>query len=159
MTTQNFARVINGMAVDVSADPTNHFHTSLAVEFVEVPAQVQTGWRLVDGTWQAPEVVTPEPTPAPSVKVTPPQFKLLWLQAERIAIKRIRTSTAPEHADLRDAMNDFFDILEDERLTEVDLGLQSVRDGIDSALQVLQGAGVVQDVAQRKAAILSGALV
>lgn len=60
-----FARIINGVAVDVTtADPAERYHPLLAVEFVEVPANVVVGSRLVDGVWIAPEPEAPTPEPA-----------------------------------------------------------------------------------------------
>jgi hypothetical protein len=62
---KNFARIINDVAVDVSSDPENSFHPSIAKDFVEVPDNVRHGWRLADGKWKAPPpVVVPPPSPA-----------------------------------------------------------------------------------------------
>lgn len=57
-----YARIVSDVAVDVAADPHMMFHPHLAAEFVAVPADVQPGWRLVDGAWRAP---APEPEPPP----------------------------------------------------------------------------------------------
>lgn len=60
-----YARVSNGVAVDVvDSDPNILFHPTLAVDFVEVPAEVIEGSRLVDGEWIAPDPVPPAPTPS-----------------------------------------------------------------------------------------------
>lgn len=57
-----YARISNGVAVDVvEADPTGLFHPSLAADFVQVPAEVVVGSRLVDGAWIAPDPLAPEP--------------------------------------------------------------------------------------------------
>lgn len=92
-----------------------------------------------------------------SDKVSPVQFKLLWTAGERVALNRFRQGTEPEYADVRDALNDFFGLLEDPRLTFVDLGLSSTRAGVGSVLALLQTMGVVADVEARQAEILSGA--
>lgn len=60
-----YARVSSGVAVDVvDGDPTILFHPTLAAEFVEVPAEVVVGSRLVDDVWIAPDPVAPTPEPA-----------------------------------------------------------------------------------------------
>lgn len=62
----NYARVLNGAAVDVSADPGAQFHPSIAVEFEPVPDEVRPGWTVDEaGNWSAPPVPEPEPEPAP----------------------------------------------------------------------------------------------
>lgn len=59
----NFARIINGVAVDVCAAPHEFFHPDVAVQFEPVPDEVEQHWELVSGSWQAP--VQPDPAPAP----------------------------------------------------------------------------------------------
>lgn len=66
---------------------------------------------------------TPEPAPAPAPIVSPVEFKLLFTSAERIAIKAAR-ATDP-------VVDDFMDIVDDPRLTFVNLGLQSTIDAIN----------------------------
>ena len=60
----------------------------------------------------APESLTP----------TPVQFMLMFAPAERVAMKAAR-ATDP-------VLDDFFDIVDDPRLTYVDLGLQSTKDAV-----------------------------
>lgn len=138
------ARVINNVAVDVSTNPQEQFHPDIAAEFEPVPDDVQAGWaRNEAGEWKAP-APTPEPTPAPteSPKVSPVEFKLLFTPQERVAIKAAR-ATDP-------AIDDFYDIVEDPRLTHVDLGLQSTQD----ALGYLETKGLITDA--RRVQILAG---
>lgn len=122
----NFARIIDSVATDVSTDPNSRFHPDIAAQFVPVPADVKAGWRLVGDTWEPrlPGVPEPEPSaePAPpsSQKVSPIEFKLLFTAPERVAIKASRDPI----------VIDFFSIVEDERLTFVDLGLKSTREGL-----------------------------
>lgn len=60
-----FARILDGVAVDVlDGDPAERFHPVVAAEFVEVPAEVVEGSRLVNGAWLAPDPVEPAPVPA-----------------------------------------------------------------------------------------------
>lgn len=77
-------------------------------------------------------------------KVSPVEFRLLFTAAERVAITAARTSDP--------VIDDFYTIVEDPRLTHVDLGLQSTRDAID----YLIAQGLVSE--GRREAILSGVL-
>ena len=116
-----------------------------AASNVEVPDTVQPGWRLVDGSWVAPEV-TPAPEPVPAYpQVSPVEFKLLFTSAERIAIKEART-TDP-------VIDDYFDIVEDPRLQAVDLGLHSVQEGV----HYLQSTGILTE--DRVGQILAGTIL
>lgn len=140
----NNARIIDNVAVDVSRNPYEQFHPSIAEEFVPVLDEVQQGWiRTEAGEWSAPESL-PEPTPAPTEapKVSPVEFKLLFTSPERVAIKAARASDP--------VIDDFFDIVEDPRLTEVNLGLQSTKDALSYMVdqQLL--------TAERREQILSG---
>jgi len=51
----NYARIINGVAVDVSSNPNKVFHHIVANEFQIVPDEVQHGWICKDGKWHDPE--------------------------------------------------------------------------------------------------------
>ena len=140
----NFARIINNVAVETSTNPQEQFHPDIAAEFEPVPDDVQAGWaRNEAGEWEAP-APTPEPTPAPteSPKVSPVEFKLLFTAGERVAIKAAR-ATDP-------VIDDFFEIVEDPRLTHVNLGLQSTKD----ALVYLEVEGLI--TAERRQEILAG---
>lgn len=138
----NYARIINDVAVDVSTDHASQFYPSIAEQFEPVPDAVQPGWIRTDGQWQAPEA-TPEPEPAPVYpQVSPVQFKLLFTSPERVAIKAARTTDS--------VIDDFFDIVEDPRLTHVDLGLQSTQD----ALSYMVSSNLL--TADRREQILTG---
>lgn len=140
----NFARIINNVAVDVSTNPQEQFHPDIAAEFEPVPDDVQAGWaRNEAGEWEAP-APTPEPTPAPteSPKVSPVEFKLLFTAGERVAIEAARASDP--------MIDDFLGIIEDPRLTHVNLGLQSTQD----ALGYLETKGIITDA--RRVQILAG---
>lgn len=89
------------------------------------------------------EIETPMSHETP--KVSPVEFKLLFTAPERVAIKTAR-ATDP-------VIDDFYDIVEDPRLTFVDLGLQSTKD----AIGYLQSKGLL--TAERAAVILTGVLV
>ncbi len=136
----NFARIINAVAVDISSAPAEHFHPSIAADFVAVPDTVQPGWRLVDGAWIAPEPAeAAQPIEVGNLTPTPPEFLLLFTFAERVAIRATR-STDP-------AIDDLLMMVEDPRLTMVDLRLQSTRDAIGYlAAQGLIGAERVEQI-------------
>lgn len=142
----NYARIVGNVAVDVSADPANQFHPEITSQFEQVPDSVQAGWiRNEAGEWEAPTPATaPEPTPAPteSPKVSPVEFKLLFTSAERVAIKAARANDP--------VIDDFYDIVEDPRLTHVDLGLQSTH----GALSYMVSEGLLTEA--RRDEILAG---
>lgn len=147
-----------GRYAGTSADPTDR-STPLAPP--ELSAQYV--WNFVQWVHAPDVLVSPvapgEPPSASAPAVTPPQFKLLFTPPERIALQRLRASTDPAQQQVREALDDFFSILDDARLTEVDLALASTQAAVEQVLTVLQGADVVTDVAARKAAILSGVVL
>lgn len=122
-----YARIVNNTAVDVrNESPDGYFHPEIAAQFVTVPDQVEDGWTLVDGVLSAPVIVVPvdpEPVAVIPPKVSPVEFMLLFKSPERIAIKAARP-TDP-------VIDDFMDIVDDTRLTHVDLALQSTKDALD----------------------------
>lgn len=140
-----YARIINDTAVDVRVEsPDGFFTPNIAAEFVNVPDSVEDGWILNGTVWSSPPAPGPVAPPAPFLpKVSPVEFKLLFTSAERVAIK---ASTDP-------VVLDFFSIVEDQRLTHVDLALQSTQD----ALSYLESKALI--AVGRKAAILTGMLV
>ena len=90
-----FARIINDVAVDVTtADPAERYHPLLAVEFVEVPADVAVGSRLVDGVWIAPVPVEPEPEPPAPIQMAIIDFLRLFTQAELAGFNALRKAVA-----------------------------------------------------------------
>ena len=102
-------------------NPDELYHPDIARLYdTEVPKGAKQGATKINGVWTNPVVPEPDPVPpAPVVppKVSPVEFKLLFTSAERIAIKAAR-ATNPIIADA-------YEILEDVRLTYVDLGLAS----------------------------------
>ena len=140
------ARVINNVAVDVVVgDPAEFFHPNIATQFELVPDEVEAGWRRdpQTGAWLAPEPVELQPeTPTAFPKVSPVEFKLLFTAQERVAIKAERGNDP--------MIDDFFGIIEDPRLTYVDLGLQSTQD----ALGYLETKGFITYA--RRVQILAG---
>lgn len=138
-----YARIVNGHAVDVRTEsPVDCFTAEIVAEFVEVPDAVENGWVITGGKWSLPSDTASNQKP---VTVSPVEFKLLFTSAERVAIKAARASDP--------VIDDFFDIVEDSRLTLVDLGLQSTKDAID----YLESKALI--TAERKAEILKGVVV
>ena len=79
-------------------------------------------------------------------KLTPPEFKMQFLPQERLAIRAARAYVAdansPANAQLlqlKAFLDDFYDIVDDPRLTIVDLNLQQTQQGI----AMLAAAGLI----------------
>ena len=111
----------------VSVDPFSIFHADVAVNYsTQVEDTVEDNAELINGVWV--NLVTPvpdpnfvpEPTPKTYQKVSPIEFKMLFTAQERIAIKTAKATD--------EILTDGFEILDDARLTEVDLGLTSVQE-------------------------------
>lgn len=141
------AWIENSVIRDIAhGDPTAIYHPDIAALYdTDVSDEAQNGDSYVDGVWTAkpvPEpVVTETVAPVPP-KVSPVEFKLLFTAPERVAIK---TST--------DAIvQDFFELVNDPRLTCVDLALQSTQD----ALAYLTSVGIL--AGGRSAQIITGAV-
>ncbi len=145
-----YAWIESGRIRDVvSGDPAAVFHPDIAKCYdTEVPDEAANGDGWVDGQWVKSERAAPavdlEPLAPTPPKVSPVEFKLLFTPAERVAIKAAR-STDP-------VIDDFYDIIEDPRLTHVDLGLASTQ----AALGYLASQGLLEET--RVAVIVSGAL-
>lgn len=121
----NYARIINGVAVDVCPDPATHFHPSLAVEFVGVPDSVRPGWVRKGDAWSAPVLVEPL-TPAiieqGNLQPTALQFLLMLTAAEQVAIREAAKSDP--------MVGVLVTMVDDPRLTFVDLTNATVIEGI-----------------------------
>lgn len=79
-----------------------------------------------------PEPAPPPPEPAPITKVSPIEFKLLFTVQERVGISAAKP--------LDPIINDFFSIIDDPRLTFVDLTLTSTV----SAINYLAEQGLIE---------------
>lgn len=117
-----YARILDGVAVDICADPATQFHPQLAAQFEPVPDDVVVGSRLVDGVWQAPDVpaLVPALAPAPIRTVSPVDFMLRFTAPERVAV---RASTDP-------IVIDWLRLLDDPRLQSVHLDLPATREAV-----------------------------
>jgi hypothetical protein len=111
-------------------NPADLYHPDIAAFYdTLVPDDAANGDGWVNGALVKPEPPAPvEPPPPVTVypQVSPVQFKLLFTSPERIAIK---ASADP-------VVQDFFDIVNDLRLTHVDLGLQSTQDALSYLVSV-----------------------
>ena len=130
-----FVRTDQGRIVEViDFDPAGVFGAAFKWRPCEPPAEV--GMRYDPQSRRA--------TPMEAAQVSPVQFKLLFTPAERVAIQAARASDP--------VIEDFMAIVEDPRLTHVDLGLKSTRE----ALAYLSAQGLITE--ERVPAILSGGL-
>lgn len=124
-------------------DPAELYHPDMAALFAtEVPDGIVPGAVLVNGVWTNPTPPSEpsEPPAATYPKVSPVEFKLLFTSAERIAIK----------ASTDAVVLDFMEIVNDPRLTTVDLGLASTQQGV----AYLASVGLIGEA--RVAEILAG---
>lgn len=119
----------------------------LVYDFERELVQAWTGAEPYGGEFQ-----TSSAGPTIYPKVSPVEFKLLFTSAERLEIKRHRLGDeAATPALAPDAIiGDWFDIIDDPRLTTVDLALQSTQDG----LAYLVSKGIITEA--RMAEILTG---
>ena len=123
------AWVESGHVRDIApGNPNELYHPDIAAKYsTEVPLWVKVGAVQSGNTWVNPPELhgAPEPAPAPPAerKVSPVEFKLLFTPQERVAIRAAR-ETDP-------VIDDFFDILDDPRLTSVTLTGTSTRSMVD----------------------------
>ncbi|WFS02767.1 hypothetical protein [Rhizobium tumorigenes] len=103
------------------------------------------GGRMIQGKLSEFTVVPGKPP-----TVGPMQFQLLFAPMERVTAMALR-KTDP-------VIDSFWQMIDDPRMTAVDLSLKSVQDAIEYMLTKVKAAGVSLDVAARKAAILTGQL-
>ena len=144
-----YARVVADTAVDVRTEaPEGFFTPEVVAEFITVPDQVENGWQLVDGEWQAPTppepTTTPEPTPEPIPIIGPIAFQMLFTLDELTALEAAK-ATDPK-------VRVFSKLLDDPRTDEINRNLPQVQD----YLRYCEGAGYLPS--GRAEAILYGKL-
>ena len=138
-----YARIVNNVAYDVmSKNPSSFFTSEIAGLFSEVPDNVKelstwNGTEWVDYI----EPVTPELAPQIPI-ISPVEFKLLFTPQERLAIKAERLND--------EILDDLFTILDDPRLKEVNLNLESNK----AVMAYLESKGLI--TSERKAEIMTG---
>jgi len=95
-----------------------------AVLFSEVPDEVTPNSVIDDkGKWTIAQIAPPVPDPVLYQKVTPMTFQMLFTSSERIAIKKA-VPTDP-------VIEDWWSLVTNPQLTEVDLNLSSVHEALD----------------------------
>ena len=144
-----YARIVNHTTVDVRTEPPEGFFApEVAAEFVTVPDQVENGWQLVNGEWQAPAppepAPTPEPTPEPIPIIGPIAFQMLFTVDELAALEAAK-DTDPK-------VRVFSKLLDDPRTDEINRNLPQVQD----YLRYCEASGYLSS--DRAEAILYGKL-
>lgn len=140
------AWVINGIVHDVCEGNPQECYVKDVADFytTDVPDGTRHGATLIDGEWTNDATVkSAQQIPQSEgdfIRVSPVEFKLLFTSAERIAIKESKDPV----------IVDFFEIINDPRLTFINLGLESTK----SALNYLQQQSLITE--DRKALILQG---
>lgn len=117
------AWIENNIIRDIAhTEPFEIYHPDIAKLYdTDVPDDAQNGWILENGTWVAPVIVETPVTPvAIKQPISPIEFKLRFTAPERVAIY---ASTDP-------IVKDFVSLLDDVRLTSVDLNLKATIDAI-----------------------------
>lgn len=142
----NYARQVGNVIQEIIPNAPD-FHPDVNALFFQVADTVQVGATLVNDAWVNPDPVVPPPPSvfAPDIIVSPVEFKMLFTSQERIAIAAARASDP--------IIDDWYSILDDSRLTEVNLGRNSTQAGV----MYLNSLGLITN--QRAAEILSGALL
>lgn len=111
------AWIENNVIRDIAhSDPMSIFHKDVAINYsVDVPDTAENGATLTNGTWVNLAIIVAEGVIPP--KLTPIEFKMCFTSQERIDIQALK-ATDPVIADA-------YLILDDMRLTEVNLSLTS----------------------------------
>lgn len=140
------AWIENGLIRDIAnGNPEDLYHPDIAKHYdTDVPDDAVSGDGWEDGILIKPEPPEPQPAvpqPEPDILVSPIEFKLLFKLHERVAIKAAR-ATDP-------IVDDFLEIVEDVRLTHVNLSLSSTKEGVN----YLESEGLIGE--GRAALILS----
>lgn len=105
--------------------PTQTHVPGIAAQFIECPGFVGYGSTLENGVWSDP-VISHR---IAENNVSPPVLKFRFTSAERVAVRSSR-STDP-------VLDDFFELLDDQRLATVDLNSQQVKDAISYTINVV----------------------
>lgn len=105
-------------------EPSELYHPDIAKNFdTDVPDDVKVGVELIDGEWVNPAPIEPVEPEIVYEKVSPIEFKMLFTMSERLAINPLKQTD--------EIIKDWFEILDDARLTFVDLGLKSTQDALN----------------------------
>jgi len=116
--------------------PTNCYEYNAQTEVISL----KTDW----------EDLLPTPPPVLLQQISPITYKMLWTIQERIALKSMRATD--------DVIAELFELIDDPRMTKVNLNLTSVQQAIQYCLSKLEVAEVITEAekATRYAAIMTG---
>ena len=126
--------LLRGQTVEMVLDQVPQIVSAFAVvEWdgdMPIPGQIWTGEAFSD------PLPTPDPEPVEPVyrlRVSPVEFKMLFSPTERLAIRQAREYSGTETAQKQLALlvDDWWSIVDDPRLTVVDLGLDQTMAGLD----------------------------
>lgn len=121
-----YAWIENNAVRDIApGDPATLYHPDVAAYYsTEIPDDISRGATLIDGVWVNPTPPAPQPSNPQTIYPVygPIEFKLRFTVQERLEIKAARSTDV--------VVDDFYSLLDDPRLTAVDMNLQSVRDAI-----------------------------
>ncbi|WP_395175821.1 hypothetical protein [Roseibium alexandrii] len=145
-----FARIASGIAVEViSWDPSGRYPSEWT--WVECPENTVQGAAYDGNTFtNPPEPVVGEPEMESRSEVSPVEFKMLFTSAERIAINGRRKDTSTENETVKAVLDDWYSIVDDPRLSAVNLQLQSTIDGVNFLVTI----GIL--TAERATQVLAG---
>lgn len=147
------AWIENGVIRDlISSDPYTSFTSNIAALYnIQVPDEAEAGDSFINGELIKAVKVTDIPIDNTVVypTVTKVNFLLLFTGQERVIARRLRT-TDP-------VMDDFWRLLEEPTLTEVNLNLAAVQQGIAYTLNGINQV-VAINITARTASILNGSL-
>lgn len=129
------AWIENGRIRDIChGDPSSCYAAEIAANYSEdVPDNAENGDGWDGVTLAKPIPATPEQSSVVPPKVSPVEFMLLFTSSERVSIKAERV-TDP-------VIDDFMGIIDDQRLTSVDLSLASTQ----KALLYLVSKGILTE--------------
>jgi hypothetical protein len=122
------AWIENGIIRDIAhAEPSEIFHTDIAKFYTaDVPDNAENGDTFENGVLTKKPVVEVTPVAPKTTTLSPIEFKLRFTAPERVAIY--------QSTDL--IVKDFVSLLDDVRLTKVDLTLPSTTDAIDYLISI-----------------------
>ena len=136
-----WAWIENNRVRDIApGNPNELYHSSVAVHYcVEVPEGTQRGASLVDGEWVNPASFVPSTGPIVATPVlrktlTTVEFKLQFNQTERLAFKaaRLYQGSDPAKVTQKLVLDDLFEIVDDPRLTEINLDSLQIKEAVES---------------------------
>ena len=122
-----YAWIENNSVRDVCQGiPSESYTAEVAAHYdTQVSDGTVHGATEINNVWTNPQIVSVPVSvvvTTPDIKVSPIEFKLLFTSAERIAIKTKRSTDA--------ILDDFYTIMDDPRLTSVNLSLKSTKDAV-----------------------------